>query len=99
LWIAATIRASRCAELLPHESTSAQTSRPVIANVYGSAGRNNMERYARECIRIAEMTDDPQVREQLLRMAREWMALAAGDARCAEVLLPPVDAASAGDPD
>ena len=32
--------------------------------------------YARECVRLAEMTTDPKLREQLLNMAREWMATA-----------------------
>jgi len=35
-----------------------------------------IEDYARECVRIAQQTDDPKIREQLLQMAREWMALA-----------------------
>ena len=34
------------------------------------------EHYARECVRLAELTKDPQLRDQLLNMAREWMALA-----------------------
>jgi hypothetical protein len=32
--------------------------------------------YARECVRLAALTDDQQIREQLLSMAREWMATA-----------------------
>jgi hypothetical protein len=32
--------------------------------------------YARECVRLAGLTKDPQVQEQLLNMAREWMAVA-----------------------
>jgi hypothetical protein len=30
--------------------------------------------YARECVRLAGLTKDPQLREQLLNLAREWMA-------------------------
>ena len=32
--------------------------------------------YARECVRLAGLTQDPQLRGQLLNMAREWMATA-----------------------
>jgi hypothetical protein len=35
-----------------------------------------MEGYARECVRLAHQTVDPEIREQLLQMAREWMAVA-----------------------
>ena len=31
------------------------------------------EDYARECVRLASMTDSPELREQLLELAREWM--------------------------
>jgi hypothetical protein len=33
-----------------------------------------MEQYARDCIKLA--TDDPAIREPLLKMAREWMEIA-----------------------
>jgi len=32
--------------------------------------------YARDCVRLAEFTKDEYIREQLLNMAREWMAQA-----------------------
>ena len=32
--------------------------------------------YARECVRLAGLTDDQQIRDQLLNMAREWMGAA-----------------------
>jgi hypothetical protein len=32
--------------------------------------------YARDCVRLAELAQDPLLREQLLNMAREWMAVA-----------------------
>jgi hypothetical protein len=32
--------------------------------------------YARECVRLAGMAEDPEVRGGLLRLAREWMAAA-----------------------
>jgi hypothetical protein len=34
------------------------------------------EHYAPECVRLAGQISDLEVREQLLGMAREWMALA-----------------------
>ena len=33
-----------------------------------------MEGYARDCVRFAYLTADPDMRESLLRLAREWMA-------------------------
>ena len=32
--------------------------------------------YARDCVRLATLTADEQIREQLMQMAREWMAVA-----------------------
>ena len=32
--------------------------------------------YARECVRLAGLTADQEIRDQLLNMAREWMAAA-----------------------
>jgi hypothetical protein len=32
--------------------------------------------YARECVRLAEQTEDPDMREWLLQKARDWMASA-----------------------
>jgi hypothetical protein len=40
------------------------------------AADNECLDYARECVRLAELTDDPELRNQLLQMAREWMAAA-----------------------
>ena len=36
-----------------------------------------MEGYARDCVRFAYLTDNPDMRESLLQLAREWMAAAA----------------------
>jgi hypothetical protein len=38
--------------------------------------KKEMEQYARDCIRLAGMTDDPAIREPLLKMAREWREIA-----------------------
>ena len=38
-----------------------------------------MKGYARDCVRLAGMTDDPEVRGPLLKMAREWMETARGE--------------------
>jgi hypothetical protein len=35
-----------------------------------------LEQYAHDCIRLADMTDDPAIREPLLKMARDWMEVA-----------------------
>ena len=35
-----------------------------------------LEGYAQDCIRLADMTDDPAIREPLLKMARDWMEVA-----------------------
>jgi hypothetical protein len=32
--------------------------------------------YARECVRLAGMTTDPQLRGELLKIAHEWRAMA-----------------------
>jgi hypothetical protein len=50
--------------------------------------------YARECVRLAGLTKDLQLRDQLFNMAREWMAAAMhegtkGDAGRHEARLPP----------
>jgi hypothetical protein len=34
---------------------------------------NEFVDYARECVRLAGLTQDPQIRDQLLSMAGEWM--------------------------
>jgi len=34
------------------------------------------EGYARECVRLANRSADPAIRERLFQMAREWMAVA-----------------------
>ena len=37
---------------------------------------NDCDVYARECVRLATLTPDPQLRQALMEMAREWMAVA-----------------------
>jgi hypothetical protein len=34
------------------------------------------ESYARECVRLSELTEDPRLQTALMQMAREWMAAA-----------------------
>jgi hypothetical protein len=36
----------------------------------------DMHGYARDCVRLAGMTDDPAIRKPLLKMAREWLEAA-----------------------
>ena len=45
------------------------------------------EGYARECVRLAALANDPPVVEQLLEMAREWMS-AAIEAQGGSISLP-----------
>jgi hypothetical protein len=40
--------------------------------------------YARECVRLAGLTQDGELREQLLDMARQWMAQAMHESRMPE---------------
>jgi hypothetical protein len=39
---------------------------------------SKMEEYARDCIRLAGITSDPVIREQMLKMARRWKEAAPG---------------------
>ena len=40
--------------------------------------------YARDCVRLAGLAKDEQLREQLLNMAREWMAAAMHERKAPE---------------
>jgi hypothetical protein len=41
--------------------------------------------YARECVRLAGLTkDDPELRDHLLSLAREWMATAMSERKVLE---------------
>ena len=52
--------------------------------------------YARECVRLAGLTQDPELRDQLLNMAREWMATAMHEAKAPKTKLRPAEPASMG---
>jgi hypothetical protein len=39
------------------------------------------ELYARECERLAHLCADPAMRERFFQMARDWRAVATGDAK------------------
>jgi hypothetical protein len=41
---------------------------------------------AHECIRLAEITDDPDYRRELLELARRWRALALEEERTAALV-------------
>ena len=47
-----------------------------------------MEDHARDCVRLACGVKDPVLREQLLQMAREWMAAAMDEENLREPKLP-----------
>lgn len=40
--------------------------------------------YARECVRLAELTKDSELRDHLLHLAREWMAAAMHEKKAPE---------------
>jgi hypothetical protein len=42
------------------------------------ATNNKMEEYASELVRLAGLSSDPIIREQMLAMARQWKEAAAG---------------------
>jgi len=44
--------------------------------------------YARDCVRLAGLVQDQQIRDKLLDMAREWMAVAMHEAKMPEPKLP-----------
>ena len=38
-----------------------------------SKSAKEVEEFARDCVRLAEQADTPELREKLLNLAREWM--------------------------
>ena len=40
-----------------------------------------MEGYAQDCIRLASLAPDPEIRDELMKMAGQWMAAATGSKR------------------
>jgi hypothetical protein len=38
-----------------------------------SGSANEFEDFARDCVRLANQADSPELREKLLNLAREWM--------------------------
>ena len=54
--------------------------------------------YARECVRLAGLAKDPELRDQLLNMAREWMATAMHEAKSPNPKSWPAQPASIGVP-
>jgi hypothetical protein len=50
-----------------------------------SSSAKEFEGFARDCVRLAERADTPELREKLLNLAREWMraVMQADDSDCA----------------
>src|SRR3954453_13101962 len=50
-----------------------------------SGPAHEFEGFARDCVRLAERADTPELREKLLNLAREWMraVMEAEDSDCA----------------
>jgi hypothetical protein len=57
---------------------------PVVQRSAVVAPDKELEDYARDCVRLAQLTDIPEIREPLLQMAREWMAAAMGEPKAHE---------------
>jgi hypothetical protein len=49
-----------------------------------SSAAKEFEGFARDCVRLAERADTPELREKLLNLAREWMraVMEAEDSDC-----------------
>jgi hypothetical protein len=66
---------ARCLDIT--RGTELGAGGPPVIPSWGSAVMatdKECEGYAQECVRLAGLTDDPEIREQLFQMAREWMA-------------------------
>jgi uncharacterized protein (DUF305 family) len=48
--------------------------------------RQRMMRHADECVRLAGLTDDLSVRNQLLELAQDWIAAAQREHPCSDAL-------------
>jgi hypothetical protein len=55
-------------------------------------GRQEYRRYAKECLEMANATDDPKVRATLLQMAQTWFRLADENGSGDEPDMPPSSA-------
>jgi hypothetical protein len=68
--------------------------RVSVGKLGGSAMATESEciEYARECVRLAGLTDDPDIRDRLLEIAREWMAAAMGEDVSMEAAAPSISA-------
>jgi hypothetical protein len=66
------------------------TERPIALPPHGNKGSATMATaqecvdYARQCVRLAELTADSELRDHLLTLARDWMATAMQRAEGAE---------------
>src|SRR5437763_10099172 len=60
----------------PSQRCRVSEDRPKCQGVRGHMGRQEYRRYARECLEMANATDDPKVRATLLQMAQTWFRLA-----------------------
>src|SRR3954470_79376 len=44
-----------------------------VGALMSSGSIKEFEEFARDCVRLAEQADTPELREKLLNLAREWM--------------------------
>ena len=47
--------------------------RKCVGALMSSGSEKEFEEFARDCVRLAEQADTPELREKLLNLAREWM--------------------------
>jgi hypothetical protein len=45
----------------------------VMGAAMSSGSAKEFAEFARDCVRLAEQADTPELREKLLNLAREWM--------------------------
>jgi len=71
--------------LIRWSAESGEPARPGSRSriFHGSHMRTDEEcvEYARECVRLAGLSEDQEIRDQLLNMAREWMGAAMDETR------------------
>ena len=50
-----------------------RVEREVVEKPMSSGSAKEFEEFARDCVRLAEQPDTPELREKLLNLALEWM--------------------------
>jgi hypothetical protein len=56
-----------------HNSIGEGRKAEVMGAAMSSGSAREFEESARDCVRLAEQADTPELREKLFNLAREWM--------------------------